>query len=180
MIMMFSFSLFAQHGAVGMTPKRENQNIEVQKEIEKKISLKYLKTGLNKKLPLVCGMQFLSGAFDGMNQMYLFHYYDYVKIFPNSVPNTEAWKNKWAKDDTGAVIVGKEKFLGSSTFLVWTQDPHHLTRTSSRFLDAGSALVYSLGAKKKKWYFYILDFSTSFAARTAGFYSTYVFLPKAF
>jgi len=127
---------------------------------------------LNKNIKLAAVFQFGAGFADGTNQAFLFHNHgQFGKIKSNDI----SWVNKWAKDKNGNVIVGKERFFGSSTFLVFTTDFHHLTRfTENRFNEA-SALSYAIGhgVKRKKWYWYFADFGIMFLSRSAGFHAAY-------
>ncbi len=127
---------------------------------------------LNKNILKSSLFQVGAGFADGTNQAYLFHY---TGQFGNIKPNTEAWINKWALDENGNPIVGKERFWQSSRALVFTTDFHHFTRfTENRFNEA-SILTYAIGhgAKKKKWYWYFADLGIMFASRSAGFYASY-------
>ena len=127
---------------------------------------------LNEKILQSSLFQVGAGFADGTNQAYLFHNHgQFGKIKPNS----EAWINKWALDENGKAIVGKERFWQSSRALVFTTDFHHFTRfTENRFNEA-SILTYAIGhgAKKKKWYWYFADLGIMFASRSAGFYASY-------
>ena len=137
-----------------------------------------LKPKLDNKIWLVIGGQFVAGFLDGTKEAYLHHFDAYKRVWTNAKPNSESWQNKWAKDANGEVMVGVEKFPLSSTLLVWTTDPYHRLRTGVRFADAGSALVYGLSHKKKKWYWYVADFAIGFGARSAGFHYTYSHIYK--
>ena len=131
---------------------------------------------LNKNIWQASTFQFFSGAADGANQAYLFHYSNSGLFKQWGIrPNEEAWKNKWVVDPNGQVRVGTEKFWLSSRSLVFLTDFHHATRFVKHRLDEGTTLTYAFGhgIKKKKWYWYVADFSIMFTARSIGFYSTY-------
>ena len=142
------------------------------------IQKRNVKFKTDKRIGLVLLGQFTAGFLDGTKEAYLFHFDAYKRVWVNAKPNSESWQNKWAKDANGEVMVGVEKFPLSSTLLVWTTDPYHRLRTGVRFADAGSALVYGLSHKKKKWYWYVADFALGFGARSAGFHLTYSHIYK--
>ncbi len=131
---------------------------------------------LNKNIWQASTFQLFSGAADGANQAYLFHY-DNSELFEKwgIAPNEEAWKNKWVVDPYGQVRVGTERFWLSSRSLVFLTDFHHATRFVKHRLNEGSVLMYAFGhgIKRKRWYWYLADFSIMFTARSIGFYSTY-------
>lgn len=132
---------------------------------------------LNKNLKYSALMQFGAGFSDGTNQAFLFHNHgQFGKIKPNS----ESWINKWKIDKDGNVLVGQERFFGSSTFLVFTTDFHHLTRWSESRFNEGSCLVYAIGheAKRKRFIDYLADFGIMFLARSAGFHASYSLIFK--
>ena len=127
---------------------------------------------LNKNIWKASAIQSLAGFADGTNQAYLFHYHGQ---FGSIRPNEEAWKNKWVVDPYGQVRVGTERFWLSSRSLVFLTDFHHFTRFVNHRSNEGSALVYAIGhgIKRKKWYWYLADFSIMFSARSIGFYGSY-------
>jgi len=150
-------------------------------------------------LPMLCNAQFnknlwkvslvqgISGFADGTNQAYLFHYHGQ---FGNIPSNEVSWTNKWAKDASGNVLVGTEKFWLSSRTLVFTTDFHHLTRFVKHRSDEVSMMYYATGhgikkfywssankdsrkVRKKKWYFWVGDMAVAFTARSVGFWLAY-------
>lgn len=147
-----------------------------------------LNAQLNKNIIYAGLLQMGAGFADGTNQAYLFHY---SSKFKNIKPNEIAWKNKWAKDEFGNVIVGKERFWGSSRWFVFTTDFHHATRFAENRLNEATGIVYSMeyvnikwkgkpsfkvkqGKRfRKKWYWFAADFAVIFAARSAGFKIAY-------
>ena len=137
-----------------------------------------LKIKLNRNLKQLAPITFLGGFADGTNQSYLFHYEK--KKFFGIKPNTVAWVNKWAKDIDGNPIVGKERFFGSSTFLVFTTDFHHATRFVENRCNEASGLVYAFGhgAKRKRVIDYVADLSIMFLSRSAGFHTSYSIIFK--
>ena len=146
---------------------------------------------LNNNLWKVSLMQGIAGFSDGANQAYLFHYSNSGKFEKWGIrPNEEAWKNKWAKDAAGNVLVGKERFWLSSRSLVFLTDFHHASRFVKHRFDEVSLIYYATGhrnkkfywsdgseysrkIKKKEWYWYVADIGISFIARSIGFYASY-------
>ena len=131
---------------------------------------------LNNNIWKSSASQFFSGAADGANQAYLFHYDNSGKFEKWGIrPNEEAWKNKWVVDPDGNVRVGTERFWLSSRSLVFVTDFHHATRFVKHRLTESSMLYYAFGhgSKRKQWYWYVADFSIMFTARSVGFYTTY-------
>lgn len=136
-----------------------------------------IKLKLNKNLKYASALQFGAGFADGTNQAYLFHY---SSKFGRIKPNNVAWVNKWKKDKDGNVLVGQERFFGSSTFLVFTTDFHHATRFVERRFNESSALVYAIGhgAKRKRIIDYLADFGILFISRSIGFHASYSIIFK--
>ena len=131
---------------------------------------------LNKNIWKASAIQGISGFADGTNQAYLYHYSNSGKFAKWGIsPNTEAWKNKWAVDPDGNVMVGTERFWLSSTALVGFTDFNHLTRMIKHRSNEATVLVYAVGhgAKTKKWYWYLADTAIMFTARSIGFYGSY-------
>ena len=142
---------------------------------------------LNKNLWKVSLVQGFSGFADGTNQAYLFHYHGQFGSIPS---NEDSWTNKWAKDASGNVLVGTERFWLSSRTLVFTTDFHHLTRFIKHRSDEVSVVLYAQGhgikkfywssankesrkVRKKRWYWYAADAAVSFASRSVGFWLAY-------
>ena len=53
-----------------------------------------------------------------------------------------SWKNKWKLDKEGKPIVGKERYFGSSTFLVRFTDFWHLAKSCTIFFLLLSVVLY--------------------------------------
>jgi len=115
----------------------------------------------------------ISGAFEGFNQDYLFHFGEIKKKFPNIASNAEAWMRKWKNGDKSQ----GPKFFGSSTFLAWTQDLYHFTRTVTRGLFAFAFFI--LGVYNPEINFInLLYVATCYLVWTVGFHITYTFIFK--
>jgi len=91
---------------------------------------------------------YVAGWNDGRAELLKFHYNEYLEKHPNtnqswSNPNV-SWVNKWAKDENGNVIVGKERFPLSSTLLVFTTDKYHMHRTIRNTAYTASIAIYAV------------------------------------
>jgi hypothetical protein len=115
---------------------------------------------------------FMNGFWDGFHDGLHYRYDNFKKRFPNA--NDRYWnpkvsyRNKWWHGDP----MNGEKFFGSSTFLVWTTDASHKTKTG-RMTHALFAVSIPLGHKAKKWYWYLADIAVNWLCRTAGFHTSY-------
>jgi hypothetical protein len=134
------------------------------KKLKKKRVTNYAVTGT---------MAFLAGASDGINQVLMYHYGAFKKVFPEA--NDHYWKpsvsgaNKYKNGDPmqGAA------FPGSTTWLVFTTDGYHLTRFMNHLLMAGAVTFKITGYEKKKWYVYVLEAAGYWAVNRVGFCFTY-------
>jgi hypothetical protein len=70
--------------------------------------------------------------------------------------NKTSWENKWKLDAEGKPIVGKPRFFGSSTFLVFVTDAWHFFQFIMFTLFTIAILAYKPYATE--WYFFIVDF----------------------
>lgn len=71
----------------------------------------------------------LAGAANGLMDALAFH--DIGKRFSNRTfwgSPAETWANKWAIGSAGEILVGKERYFLSSTFLSFTTDGWHLAK----------------------------------------------------
>jgi hypothetical protein len=110
---------------------------------------------MKKYLILLFISLFLSGLFDGLNQTYLHHYWKFKEVFTDSKPNSIAWKNKYKQVGGELVFPLEEKFFGSTTFLAWSQDWNHLSRTLSRFF-VFLGIMFAMKIKFRWWYFLLI------------------------
>jgi len=116
----------------------------------------------------------VSGMADGFNQAYLFHFSSVQKRFPNLKPNEDSWKNKYKKGDPKQGV----KFFGSTTFLVWLTDIHHLTRTINRWSSLLALVLlapFFLNIFSIQTLIYILSY---YIIWTSGFHIIYTFYFK--
>ena len=83
---------------------------------------------LTKQMFVKSGLLCLSGSFDATAEVLHINYTYFDKVFPGADPKFwnphESAGNKWKNGD----YKQGEKFLFSSTVLVWTTDGYHLTR----------------------------------------------------
>lgn len=83
-----------------------------------------------------------------------------VSIFANSNENffnpNKSWVNKWEIDAEGTVLVGKERFFGSSTFLVWLTDFWHLAKVAMLLFITLAIIFYN--RCEKNLLYYVLDY----------------------
>lgn len=133
---------------------------------------------LNIKLKTVrYSSAFIAGFAEGTMDAISFHYDSFQKVHPNANPqfwNPQlSWENKWYNGDTKQ----GEKFLGSSTFLVWTTDGWHGLKAVNRLATFGATITIVIG-DKKKWTYYAKEILISYVSNRAGFYTSYNFIYK--
>lgn len=122
-------------------------------------------------VPLLFG----SGLMDGLNEVLHTHYSLFQARFPNANPGwwnpAISWENKWKIDADGSVMVGFDRFPGSSNVFVFVTDGYHATRAADHlFLYAGIAL--NIG-ERKRWTHYAVDVVFHSLARSIGFNAIY-------
>ena len=92
-------------------------------------------------------------------------------MFKDSKPNSEAWRNKYKKDNEGFLIYPLEpKFFGSTTFLVFTQDYHHFTRFLNR-LFLFLTILLAMKLNFRWWHIFII-----YAVWIFGFHLIYTII----
>jgi len=129
-----------------------------------------------KPIIIKSGLMVLSGSFDATAEVVRINYDYFDVVFPNA--NEQFWDaklsqgNKWKNGD----YKQGEKFLFSSTVLVWTTDGYHLMRTL-RNTTMITALVIPIG-KKKNWKQYVAEGLIYYCSYTAGFSITYNLIYK--
>lgn len=161
-LILFPFLLSAQamiEKSVVVEPKHD---LILGMKFPKGTKKQWLWSGLN---------MYLNGFWDGMHDGLHYRYRNFKERFPNANDRywdpKQSWRNKWWHGDPD----NGEKFLLSSTALVWTTDASHLTKTM-RMNHALVAVTINLG-QKKKWYWYLLDAAVNWLARSAGFHTSY-------
>ena len=112
-----------------------------------------------------------AGMCDGFSQTLYSHYYAFENKFPEANSQYwdphESWKNKYLNGDPAQ----GEKFLGSTTFLVFSTDAFHLMRTLNKInLVTLGALEFS---EKRPFWNYVIDIVVYSAVYSAGFTLTY-------
>jgi hypothetical protein len=103
------------------------------------------------------GMIFVSGALDGLSETLIWHYPAFQRVHPNADPlywnPYQSWRNKYRNGDPSQGAA----FPGSTTWLAWSTDGYHASRTGSRFFLFGSITI-SVFEKKRKWWTYPAEF----------------------
>ena len=111
-----------------------------------------------------------SGAADGMAEGVKWHFDKMDKTYNlnDSYWNPDiSWRNKYK----GGLPANGPKFVGSTTFLVWTTDGYHMARAVRNTSFVGAVVIHPF--KKKKWYWYVVDFASYYLTYTVGFNITY-------
>lgn len=118
---------------------------------------------------------FLSGALDGVSETLVWHYPQFEATHPGANPAYwnpyQSWRNKYRNGDPAQ----GRAYIGSTTWLAWTTDGYHLTRTGSRAFLFGSITI-SVFEKRRKWWTYPVEFVAGGIVRSAGFHTTYSIL----
>lgn len=110
---------------------------------------------------------FVAGLADGTAETLKFHYGRFDQKFNanDDYWNPElSWRNKYGQNL-------EPRFPGSTTFLVWTTDGYHLTRTIRNVATITSIGLYK--KKNKNWKVIARDVALHLLAYQAGFYVTY-------
>jgi len=133
---------------------------------------------LNIKLKTVrYSSAFIAGFAEGTMDAISFHYDRFQKVHPNA--NAKfwdpqlSWTNKWYNGNKNE----GEKFVGSSSFLVWTTDGWHGLKAVNRLTTIGGTIIITIG-EKKKWHYYAKELLISYAVNRAGFYTSYNLIYK--
>jgi hypothetical protein len=85
----------------------------------------------------------------------------------------ETWPNKWAQNEAGAPLVGTDRFLFSSTLLVWLTDLWHFSKSCQILAFQAAVLLYRRPDKK---ILYLADLVALKIAFSAGWYAGNVLL----
>jgi hypothetical protein len=116
---------------------------------------------------------FVAGMADGLNQTLEFHYNDFKRVFPNANDNywnpQVSWVNKYKNGNSA----DGPKYMGSTTYLVWTTDGYHLTRFIEHATIATSITLRINFKEKKKWYIYVFDITENLFINRLGFVVVY-------
>ncbi|MBK9357710.1 MAG: hypothetical protein IPN08_10040 [Bacteroidales bacterium] len=124
-----------------------------------------------KPIAIKSGLLFTSGCFDATAEVCRINYTYFDNVFPGA--NDKFWDakqsagNKWKNGD----YKQGEKFLFSSTALVWTTDGYHLMRTI-RNCTMIAAVTIDIG-NKKPFKQYLIEAIIYYFSYTAGFNFTY-------
>lgn len=122
------------------------------------------------------GLMFISGCFDANAEVLRINYNQFDAVFTGANqqfcnPN-ESWVNKWKNGD----YKQGEKFLFSSTALVWTTDGYHLMRTLRNCTMIAAVTINLTGKKPFKQY--LIEALIYYVSYTAGFNFTYNLIYK--
>lgn len=117
---------------------------------------------------------FLAGAANGFMDALQFHgawqNFEAVEFWNPD----KSWKNKWAKDSEGLVLVGTEKFWGSSRWFVAITDAWHLLKFFQLFFLKMAVLLALFAPRPNwKWWEWALAFGAVTMAMSAGFHLLY-------
>jgi len=115
---------------------------------------------------------YASGVLDGLSETLIWHYPAFQRVHPNADPlywnPYQSWVNKYKNGDPAQGAA----FPGSTTWLAWSTDGYHASRTGSRFFLFGSITI-SVFEKRRKWWTYPAEFIAGGLIRSAGFHSSY-------
>lgn len=121
------------------------------------------------------GMLFFSGAADGVAETIKFHPDQFFAVHPGADrqfwDGRVSWRNKYRNGDPAQ----GRAYLGSTTWLAWTTDGYHLSRTTGNVFLFGSITI-SVFEKRRKWWTYPAEFVAGGLVRSAGFHATYSLL----
>lgn len=119
---------------------------------------------------------YLSGAANGTMDALQFHgahaKLDNAQFWNPAI----SWENKWARNEAGKVMVGKERFWGSSRWFVSVTDGWHLVKwIYLSFLTVSVLVAWSMGFTGKR-YHYLVYFAVFKFIMAIGFHTTYTVL----
>jgi hypothetical protein len=124
-----------------------------------------------KPIAIKSGLLFVSGFADATAEVVRINYAHFDAVFPNANPQfwdaKKSQGNKWKNGDASQ----GEKFLLSSTALVWTTDGYHLTRTI-RNCTMIAGLTIGIG-HKKPFKQYLIEALIYYCSYTVGFSLAY-------
>jgi len=114
---------------------------------------------------------YLSGVFDGTSETLTHHYMEFYKVFPNA--NQQYWNPtySWRKKYKDGNYNLEPKYLGSTSFLVWTTDGYHMLRFSRNMMIVGTFLLHP--REKKNWKSHALDVFMHTSFYHMGFWTTH-------
>ena len=121
---------------------------------------------------LSAALMFAAGFFNATMDKLTFHYSGSVfEEFNSNFWNPKkSWVNKWKLDENGKPIVGKERFLGSSTIFVKFTDAWHAAQSLMLLCFFLAAVFY----KRWKLWFDLVLFYLAFSGAFNLFFH-YVF-----
>lgn len=116
-------------------------------------------------------MSFVSGLSDGLSQGLVWHYDKFQNRFPNANPGYWNPRLSYTRKYKGGIAANGPAYPGSTTYLAWTTDPYHWSRTISRMTMYGSAFI--IGKNSNSFPEMALGFALHFIVWTAGFHLAY-------
>lgn len=125
----------------------------------------------------------LGGAADGYNQVQRHHLNRMLEVHPNlnlDFWGVNQWKNKWELDADDQIITNektgwlqpsyKERFWGSSRWLVFVTDAHHLTRTVDITSTIAGVTLINIADPEKQLWQYLAESAGAFVIRSTVFW----------
>mgnify|MGYP003402907742 CR=1 FL=1 len=120
---------------------------------------------------------YFSGFAEGTQDALNFHYSSFKRVHPKARDQfwnpAISWTNKYKNHDPQL----SERFIGSSTFLVWTTDGWHRMKAINRLGVVGASIIIPIG-EKKKWHWYLKEIAIGYVINRAGFYTSYNLIYK--
>ena len=125
--------------------------------------------------PMACF--FVAGALEGQAETLKWHPEEFAKALPGADItwwNPElSWPNKYKNGDPQQ----GPAYFGSTTFLAWTTDGYHATRTLKNVTGLVGILL-TPDMKGQRWYIYLAKAALYSISYSAGFHLTYSLIFK--
>lgn len=120
---------------------------------------------------------FVAGSFEGTAETLKWHYDKFEKRFSNS--NSKYWnpEESWTRKYKDGNPINGPAYFGSTTFLVWTTDGYHLSRTTKNTLLL-VGMLFTPDLKGQRWWVYLVKASVYSASYMLGFHLTYSLIFK--
>jgi hypothetical protein len=115
---------------------------------------------------------FVAGALEGQAETLKWAPDQFQKRFPGANMNywnpELSWSNKYKNGNPSKGAA----YFGSTTFLAWTTDGYHLTRSMKNVISLTGILI-TVDMKGQKWYVYLIKSALYSVAYASGFHITY-------
>lgn len=121
----------------------------------------------------------IAGLANGVMDTLQFHYSQSIFPADSEFWNPDlSWRNKWKQDDDVLIFPLTPRYIGSSTFLVWTTDAWHLFQMIMFFclrtaIVLALASAYSFGSRWRNVLIWTAIWIGLFIAQSIGFYVMY-------